>query len=149
MRTLRLNLPLLLVLLGIGCSSTVTQSVDPDVNYALKFSEMPLPPAAVVHSRVERESVRFMGFPLEPQNREWEFELVATPAWIRVLQTDFTPINWADVKLRSDLPAWFAPDPRSFSAFRLKGTSGITAAQLFIETAPEHSDRVRLFLCRH
>jgi hypothetical protein len=140
----------LAVLLAAGCSAAVTQSLDPEVNYALKFSEMPLPRAEVIHSRVEREdSGWFLVFRLPPRNREWEFELVATPAWIEVLRKDFTPIDWSAVKLRSDLPPWFAPAPSAFSAFYLEGMSGLPAAHLFVESTPADPDRVRLFICRH
>jgi hypothetical protein len=139
----------LLALLGAGCSTTVTQSLEPDVNYDLKFSQMPLPRAEVVHSRVEREHRTFLGFDVSPRNLEWEFELVASRSWIDALHTDFVPNDWKNVELRSNVPEWFSPDARNYSAFILEGTSGITAAQLFVETAPGNSDRIRLFLCRH
>ena len=140
----------LLALLVIGCSTTVTESLDPEVNYALKFSEMPRPRATVVHSRVEREQPVFLWlFPSEVRNGEWEFELIATRAWVRVLGADFTPIDWEDVKLRSDLPEWFTPDARRFSALRWSGTSDLAAAHLFIEREPKDPERVHVFLCRH
>ena len=143
------GLALVLALLGPACSTTSIESLDPDVNYALKFSEMPLPRAEVIHSRVEREHTVSMGLHRAPRNGEWEFELVATRSWVETLRTYFTPITWEEVELRPDLPPWFSPDPQRFLAFNREGTSGITAAQLFIETAPEHQDRVRLFVCRH
>lgn len=137
-------------MLASGCSTTpVEESLDPDVNYALKFSEMPLPRAEVVHSRVERERLVVLGHPSSPRNREWEFELIGTRSWIEVLKTNSLPLDWKDVELRSDLPAWFTPDPQKFTAFYFEGPSAVTLAQLFVETSPEHPDRVRVFVCRH
>ena len=141
--------PLLVTLLASGCSTVVTQSLDPDVNYALKFSEMPLPKAVVINSRVERETPFFLGFRQAPRNGMWEFELVATQSWAAALRTDLIPLEWKAVHLRSDLPVWFSPNPQSFSAFYIEGTSGIVAAHLFIETAPKQQDQVRLFICRY
>ena len=132
-------------------ASVVTESLDPVVNYELKFGSMPEPKPEVVHSRVERETDRrlFWIFPLRPVNREWEFELIAAPSWVEVLRKNFQPENWEQLEPRSGLPDWFAPSPEAFSLWYLPGTSGIHSVHLFIERERADPDRVRVFIRRH
>src|SRR5262245_22678449 len=132
-------------------ASTVTESLDADYNYELKFASMPEPKAEVIHSRVERETNRRLLwiFPLSPTNLEWEFELVAAPNWVEVLRRDFLPEDWNQLEPRGGLPDWFLPTPEAFSAWYLPSTSGIHASHLFIERAPNDPLRVRVFVRRH
>jgi hypothetical protein len=132
-------------------ASVVTDSLDPDFNYELKFGSMPAPKPEVIHSRVERETERrlFWIFPLPPTNREWEFELLAAPSWVEVLRKDFLPENWNALERRSGLPGWFLPSPEAFGVWYLPGTSGIHSAHIFIELEPADPDRVRVFIRRH
>jgi hypothetical protein len=132
-------------------ASVVTESLDADFNYELKFGAMPEPKPAVVHSRVERETGRRLlwVFPLSPRNLEWEFELVAAPSWVEVLKRDFLAEDWNEVEPRGGLPDWFSPTPEGFSVWYLPSTSGIHGSHLFIERKPEDPQRVRVFIRRH
>src|SRR5436309_2366573 len=140
---------LLVLALGSACSSSVTESVDPEANYRWKFDDMPQPRAEVVHSRVEREQVQFAGLELRPRNQEWEFELLAAPNWVDVLRRNFLPLAWDKITYRPRIPSWFSPDPEHFTAWYLEGTSGIHSAHLFIEMAPADPQRVHIFIRRH
>jgi hypothetical protein len=142
-------------LISIGYSearaSVVTDSLDANFNYELKFASMPEPKPEVVHSRVERETDRrlFWIFPLPPRNLEWEFELVATPSWIEVLKRDFLPDDWSQLEPRRGLPDWFLPTPEAFGVWYLPSTSGSHGSHLFVEREPKDSQRVRMFIRRH
>jgi len=76
-----------------ACSTTTTVSVDPNANYRWVFGEMPGPMPEVVHSRVDRDDpVIYLGFRMPPRNGHWEFELIASSAWLDALNPDFTHI---------------------------------------------------------
>jgi hypothetical protein len=141
---------LILGALSSACSVTVTESVDPEANYRWRFDQVMVPKPEIVHSRVEREDpVVFFGFTLPPRNKEWEFEFIASPPWIDVVQQGFIEHDAAGVELRPTISDWFSPDPEHFSAWYLPGSSGVHSAHLFIEKAPRDPMRVRVFIRRY
>jgi hypothetical protein len=68
-----------------GCASRPrVQSVDGEVNYGYVFAGMESPRPVVVNSRVERERTSVEGIvPVESEyNGLWEFEVLASRAWV-------------------------------------------------------------------
>jgi len=49
--------------------------------------------------------------------------------------------GWSDIEYRPGIPQGFTPDREHFSAWYLRGTSGIHSAHLFIEKAPREADQ--------
>src|SRR5262249_26115360 len=70
---------------------TVT-SLDPAANYAWVFGDLPLGETTVLNSRLYRVQPDLFGIPLGEENGNWEFELMATPAWLAVVQPNFTEV---------------------------------------------------------
>ncbi len=142
---LLLGVVVLVALLSSGCTTTMVESFDPDANYRWKFNLMPEPKAIVVNSRVEREDPAL----LPPRNREWEFELIATPSWLEVLKLNFVEIEWSEVRYRTGIPKWFNPEQSAYTAWNLTGTSGVISAHLFVERLPQDPNEIRIFIRRH
>ena len=149
-RIMRAHLLLIgLLLLAGGCASATTHSADPVANYKAVFGDVSAPQPTVIHSRVETEHRSILGvFPLRSQyNGNWEFELVASRAWVDQVKKGFTQIPFADVSLRQ-LPDWFSPPSCGFTAWKKQATS-YPNAHLFIERHPPCQEQIRVFICRH
>ena len=137
------------LVLVAGCGSPIIHSFDPQANYRHVFSNVRAPEPLIVHSHVEREQRGLPGlFALRSRyNGDWEFELLASPAWVEEVKAAFSEIQFADVWPRK-LPNWFLPDSDQFTAWKMQPTS-YPAAHLFIEKKPISQDRIRVFIRRH
>ena len=144
---------LIVAALLLGCAKSVTENTGAEENYEYKFSETLQPKPQVVHSRVQREASLFLGlFRVSESVRYWEFELIAAPSWIEAVRHDgFEEIAWTDVEYRDDIPEWFTPNARTFTALRLPhwGSLPNASAHLFIESSPRDPNQVRVFMRRY
>jgi hypothetical protein len=132
-----------------GCASPTVHSLDSKANYGYVFGDVSAPEPAIIHSHVEREYRSVLGiFPLHSQyNGNWEFELVASSAWLDQVQKGFTEISFADVRPRQ-VPDWFLPSADDFTAWKMQATSHPNA-HLFIEKNPQSREQIRAFIRRH
>ena len=139
-----------LILVG-GCASPTTHSLDAESNYRLIFSSVKPPEPRILHSHLERYEVSIFGIHSQPHNGNWEFELVASVAWVEAVKAEFVEIPFFKVPQNvppRPLPSWFTPNPVEFSVWQLRGGS-LPAAHLFIEKSPRLKDRIRVFIRRH
>ena len=138
----------LLLLVG-GCASPTAHSLDSKVNYSYVFGGVTAPEPIILHSHVEREHHSVLGiFPLHSQyNGNWEFELLASSAWLNQVKEGFVEIPFADVWPRQ-VPDWFLPSSEDFTAWEMRTTS-YPNAYLFIEKKPSSQERIRVFIRRH
>ncbi|HYG22612.1 MAG TPA: hypothetical protein VEH04_07520 [Verrucomicrobiae bacterium] len=113
------------------------------------FGDVSAPEPIIIHSDVEREHRSVLGiFPLHSQyNGDWEFELVASSAWLDQVKKGFVEIPFADVRPRQ-VPDWFSPSSDDFTAWKMQATS-YPNAHLFIEKRPSSQERMRVFIRRH
>jgi hypothetical protein len=130
-----------------SCATPVRESVDKEANYQLVFGKMRSPVPRVIHSRIERTNRRLLGFPLGPVIDEWEFELIASPEWVKEVKVGFIPISATEVWNRK-VPAWFSPDEANYEVLKLHPTS-YPRAHLYIERNPKNKDQIHVFIRRH
>ena len=143
------------VLVAGGCASRpAVESVDGEANYGYVFAGMEAPRPVVVNSRVEREKKSALGIvPLNSErNGLWEFELLASRAWVDEVMRGaggipYSEITFDDVGKR-EVPGWFRPTAEKFSAWKLQGGLSYARAHLFVEKEPESEERIRVFVRR-
>jgi hypothetical protein len=134
-----------------GCISPSRESTDNHANYQYVFPGIESPEPVVVHSHVERlHRAAFGVVPLSGERAgDWQFELVASPAWIVEMKAKFTPIafpkEFAD---KWQLPAWFTPTGDKFSAWEISGGS-YPLVRMFVEKNPKSPENIRVFIRRH
>jgi hypothetical protein len=149
-----------LVLLACGCASRPPMvSLDGKANYGYVFAGMEAAEPVVVNSRVEREKKSVLGIiPLKSEYTGlWEFELLASRAWVEEVKRGvaspygaipYSEIAFADVPKR-DVPAWFVPTAENFSAWNLQGKLSNPHGHLFIEKEPVSGEKIRVFVRRY
>jgi hypothetical protein len=132
-----------------GCASPTIHSLDSKANYGYVFNGVSAPEPTIIHSHVERDQRSVLGiFPLRSEsNGDWEFELVASTAWLEEVKAGCTKIQFADVSPRQ-LPDWFLPSSEEFTVCRMQATSYPTV-HLFIEKKPRSQAGIRVFIRRH
>jgi len=137
-----------LVLVG-GCATPITHSSDSEANYSYVFSTVDAPKPTIVQSHVERLHRSVLGiFPLAAQyNGDWEFEMLASPAWLAKAKPGFAEVPFASVQPRH-VPDWFLPSAENYTAWKMQTTS-YPNAHLFVEKNPESQEKVRVFIRRH
>jgi hypothetical protein len=155
----RATMPRIILLAGwllvAGCASRPEmESVDGQTNYSYVFAGMEAPRPMVVNSRVERERKSVLGIvPLNSEyNGLWEFEVLASRAWVNEVMRGaggipYSEIAFDDAGIRQ-VPDWFRPTAEEFSAWKLQGSLSYARAHLFIERAPESEERIRVFVRR-
>ena len=137
-----------LVLVG-GCALPTVHSLDSKANYGYVFGDVSAREPVIIHSHVERENRSVLGIlPLHSQyNGNWEFELVASSAWLDEVRNGFIEIPFTDVRTRQ-VPDWFLPSSDDFIVLKMQATS-YPNAHLFIEKRPPSQERIRVFIRRH
>lgn len=142
------NLILLVcVVLLAGCVSTDRVSNDADYNYAAVFSDMTASRPVILNSRLERYSKDFGLWKGSERNGEWEFELLASKAWVDQAKQGFIPTTFKD-PMRWPSVAWWTPNEENFDAYRMPYSS-YSAAHFYVEKAPKDGDRIHVFIQRH
>jgi hypothetical protein len=137
-----------LVLAG-GCATPITYSSDSEANYSYVFSTVDAPKPTIVQSHVERLHRSVLGiFPLAAEyNGNWEFEMLASSAWLGKVKTGFTEVPFGSVQTRQ-VPDWFLPSAENYTARKMQTTS-YPNAHLFIEKNPGSQEKGRVFIRRH
>jgi hypothetical protein len=145
------SIVLMAILVGLagGCASPTVHSHDAKANYRYVFGNLSAPEPTIVRSHVERESRKFPGTDSTKSeyNGNWEFELVASSAWLNEVKTGFVEIQFTEVQPR-EAPDWFRPSPGEFTVWRMQRTS-YPNAHLFIEKKPASQERIKVFMRRH
>lgn len=147
-------LVVLVAILICGCATRPpVVSTDAKANYEHVFAGMEAPEPIVVNSRVERWKKRFFGVETKAEyNGLWEFELVASRAWVDEVKLGAGGIAFSEIDFpqmeRRQWAEWFRPTADQFSAWKLQGGLSYARAHLFIENEPESEERVRVFVRR-
>jgi hypothetical protein len=156
----RVQFLVVFILVVSGCASRPPmESVDGKANYGYVFAGMTAPEPVVVNSRVEREKKSVLGIiPLESEYTGlWEFELVASRAWVDELMRgattpygmiSYSEISFAEVQMR-EVPGWFRPTADEFRVWKLQRQLSNPVSHLFIEKEPASAERIRVFVRRH
>src|SRR5262249_31109350 len=133
-----------------GCVSPSRQSTDADVNYQEVFSGVNAPKPVIVNSHVEELHRSVVGVvPISGERTgDWQFELIASPAWIAETKPRFTAIPFPqDFPDKWQLPPWFTPTPDKFTAWAITGTS-YPLVRMFIEKDPQSPQQIHIFIRR-
>jgi len=138
---------LLISVFLVGCVSSERVSTDPAYNYAIIFKDMQSPMPAVVNSRLERYTKKLFVGSGHERNGEWEFELIASQAWVDEVKRGFMATSFTDISRRPTV-SWWLPDADHFDAFHMPYSS-YSSAHLYIERNPSSSDRIHVFIQRH
>lgn len=144
---LKTLLPVLLAGVFGGCVHPGSESTDSAANYAAVFKTMRQPSPIILNSRLDHYSKSFGPWQGGERNGEWEFEILATKAWLDEVKHGFVPTTFND-GFRSPRVAWWKPDAEHFDVYHMPYSS-YSAAHLYVEKNPKDPDRIHVFIQRH
>lgn len=130
-----------------GCITAERVSVDPDYNYATIFFSMRQPKPQVLNSRLDRYTTTAGFSTSRERNGEWEFEMLASRAWVEEVKTGFIATRFGDYQ-RKPTVAWWTPTEEKFEAYQMPYSS-YSAAHLYVEKHPKDESRIHIFIQRH
>src|SRR3954470_2775923 len=143
----RAYIVVIVVALLAGCITGERASVDSDYNYEQVFSSMRESKPEVLNSRLERYATSSGLRTSRERNGEWEFEILASRAWVEEAKIGFVATRFSDSFRRSAVP-WWTPTEEVFEEYE-RPFSSFPPAHLYIEKHPKDESHIHIFMRRH